>query len=178
MSTSSNTNYHHGDLKAALIEAAEFLIKEKGIEALSLRNIAAEVGVSHMAPYSHFKNKSELFQAVAASGFTELGNRMQEIKQDLPDPKELILLYGVEYITFATSNPELYKLMLIDNGGNPTRKAYLVYNDKDPCCFSSPAASDFRTQIEKLDFYPRVLIDNSYKHSMNVSIVQPILEYE
>lgn len=112
MSTSSNTNYHHGDLKAALIEAAEFLIKEKGIEALSLRNIAAEVGVSHMAPYSHFKNKSELFQAVAASGFTELGNRMQEIKQDLPDPKELILLYGVEYITFATSNPELYKLML------------------------------------------------------------------
>jgi AcrR family transcriptional regulator len=113
LSTSTNnSNYHHGDLKTALIEAAELLIKEKGIEELSLRTIAAKVGVSHMAPYSHFKNKSELFQAVAASGFIELGERMQVIKQDLEDPKELILLYGVEYIKFASSNPQLYKLML------------------------------------------------------------------
>jgi len=108
----NNNNYHHGDLKSALIDAAERLIKEKGIASLSLRNIASEVGVSHMAPYSHFKNKSELFQAVAASGFTELGKRMMKIKQDLADPKELILLYGVEYITFASHNPQLYKLML------------------------------------------------------------------
>lgn len=88
------------------------LIKDKGIDALSLRAIAAEVGVSHMAPYSHFKNKSELFRAVAAAGFIELGERMTQIKQDLKDPKELILLYGAEYITFASHNPELYKLML------------------------------------------------------------------
>jgi AcrR family transcriptional regulator len=108
----STTAYHHGDLKAALIQAATSLIKKNGIESLSLRNIAAEVGVSHMAPYSHFKNKSELFQAVAASGFIELGNRMMQVKQDLADPKELILLYGVEYIEFASRNPQLYKLML------------------------------------------------------------------
>jgi AcrR family transcriptional regulator len=108
----STNAYHHGDLKAALIQAATSLIKKSGIESLSLRNIAAEVGVSHMAPYSHFKNKSELFQAVAASGFIELGNRMMQVKQDLTDPKELILLYGVEYIEFASSNPQLYKLML------------------------------------------------------------------
>lgn len=110
--TPVNNKYHHGDLKAALISAAESLIQEKGIDALSLRSIAAEVGVSHMAPYSHFKNKSELFQAVAASGFTQLSNRMQSIKQANTSPKKLILLYGVEYINFACSNPQLYKLML------------------------------------------------------------------
>jgi hypothetical protein len=49
---------------------------------------------------------------VAASGFIELGNRMMQVKQDLADPKELILLYGVEYIEFASRNPQLYKLML------------------------------------------------------------------
>ncbi len=112
LATSSSNTYHHGDLKTALIKAAQKLIKEQGIAALTLRAIAANVGVSHMAPYSHFKNKSELFQAVAASGFLELGDRMQQIKQDLADPKELILLYGVEYIKFASSNPQLYKLML------------------------------------------------------------------
>lgn len=111
-SASNNNSYHHGDLKTALIDAAERLIKEKGIESLSLRNIASEVGVSHMAPYSHFKNKSELFQAVAAAGFIELSNRMMKVKHDLEDPKALILLYGVEYIEFASSNPQLYKLML------------------------------------------------------------------
>ena len=51
--------YHHGDLKSALLNAAKRLIVENGIDALSLRSIATEVGVSHMAPYAHFKNKSE-----------------------------------------------------------------------------------------------------------------------
>jgi AcrR family transcriptional regulator len=112
VSTATKKNYHHGDLKAALLNAAKRLIADKGIDALSLRSIATEVGVSHMAPYAHFKNKSELFKSVAADGFLKLSKNLQSIQLNTNKPKDLVLLYGVAYIEFATSNPQLYKLML------------------------------------------------------------------
>lgn len=107
----TNRSYHHGDLKAALISAANLLLKEKGITALSLRTIASEVGVSHMAPYAHFKNKTELFQAIAAEGFRSLAQRMDAVKQDQKATQQ-ILDYGTEYIKFALDNAPLYRLML------------------------------------------------------------------
>jgi len=104
--------YHHGDLKAALLIAAERLIAVKGTDSLSLRNLASEVGVSHMAPYAHFKNKSDLFKAVATSCYLKLGQKLQEIQDQDNNPHELVLLYGVAYVEFATQNPQLYNLML------------------------------------------------------------------
>lgn len=112
MSTHSSNNYHHGDLKAALIKAAEQLISDKGIDALSLRSIATKVGVSHMAPYAHFKNKSELFKSIAASGYIKLGKKLKRIKKSSNHSDDLVLLYGMAYIEFATKHPQLYKLML------------------------------------------------------------------
>lgn len=107
----SSRRYHHGDLKSALIESGRKLLKNKGIEALSLRTLASDVGVSHMAPYAHFKNKSELFQAIAADGFNELAMRQEEVDVSLP-ANLLILEYGVQYIEFAIANAPLYRLML------------------------------------------------------------------
>lgn len=107
----SSSRYHHGDLKAALIEAANTLLKEKGIEALSLRTLASMVGVSHMAPYAHFKNKTELFQAIAAHGFNALAERQEAVSTD-QSPANLILDYGTQYIEFAIENAPLYRLML------------------------------------------------------------------
>ncbi len=115
--------YHHGDLKAALVTAARQLLKDKGADALSLRAIAAEVGVSHMAPYTHFKNKKDLMQAVAASGFDELTERLLRVRERYSKPWELVLNYGVEYVQFAIDNPEVYRLMLsqVDMGGRRNR---------------------------------------------------------
>ena len=93
---SKERSYHHGDLKSALIDAALQILDTRGIEALSLRALASEVGVSHMAPYAHFKNKTELFQAIAASGFQSLTRRMQAV-QDENNAIELILNYGTQY---------------------------------------------------------------------------------
>jgi AcrR family transcriptional regulator len=108
----SSRSYHHGDLKSALLKAAQHILNKKGIDALSLRAIAAEAGVSHMAPYAHFKNKSQLYQAVATLGFTELGERMSLVQNDSPKTRELILLYGAQYIDFAIHHPQMYRLML------------------------------------------------------------------
>lgn len=108
----ASNSYHHGDLKEALIAASHKILREKGADSLSLRAVAAEVGVSHMAPYSHFKSKKSLFQEVAASGFDELARKMTSDSEDLSKASDLILSYGVTYIKFALAQPQLYRLML------------------------------------------------------------------
>ena len=57
-------NYHHGNLRQALIDAGIRIINEKGEDNLSLRKVAAACDVSHAAPYAHFKNKDELLEAM------------------------------------------------------------------------------------------------------------------
>lgn len=107
----SSRNYHHGDLKTALIQAALVLLKNEGLGALSLRTLAAKVGVSHMAPYAHFKNKTELFQSISAHGFNDMADKMDAIDKN-QSPEALILAYGSEYIKYAINNAPLYRLML------------------------------------------------------------------
>jgi AcrR family transcriptional regulator len=116
---SPEKGYHHGDLKEALIQASRKILSESGADALSLRAIAAEVGVSHMAPYSHFKNKKELFHIIAASGFDEMANQMITNTASITTAPELILAYGTTYIEFAIEQPQLYRLMLgqVENVG-------------------------------------------------------------
>ena len=111
--------YHHGDLKSALISAARNILKEKGADAISLRAIAAEVGVSHMAPYTHFKNKKDLLQAIAATGYDELTERLLKVEAQYTNPWDLVLHYGVEHVQFAIDNSAIYRLMLsqVDTGG-------------------------------------------------------------
>ncbi|MCW7470046.1 TetR/AcrR family transcriptional regulator [Leptospira kanakyensis] len=108
------TPYHHGDLRPALIAAARGLLQNQGTDALSLRSIASAIGVTHMAPYAHFKGKQELLQAVAASGYDELAANMLKVQKILPKARGRILAYhyGVEYIQFAIANPNLYRLMM------------------------------------------------------------------
>mgnify|MGYP000471436407 CR=1 FL=1 len=64
-----------------------------------------------MAPYAHFKNKTELFQSIAADGFNALADRMEAVKKDQKASRQ-ILDYGTEYIKFALDNAPLYRLML------------------------------------------------------------------
>ena len=115
----SNKSYHHGDLKEALIASARKILTEQGADALSLRAIASDVGVSHMAPYAHFKNKKALFKSIAANGFCELSERMLRDSQNLSKAQDLILAYGATYVAFAIDNPQLYRLMLgqVENTG-------------------------------------------------------------
>ncbi|XDD47318.1 TetR/AcrR family transcriptional regulator [Leptospira sp. WS39.C2] len=112
--TKQISSYHHGDLRPALINAARSLLQTMGIEEISLRSIASEIGVTHMAPYSHFKGKHELLQAVAASGYDDLATNMIAAQKKHPKLLGRLLAYhfGVEYIQFAIANPNLYRLMM------------------------------------------------------------------
>ena len=75
MSTSMRRkhHYHHGDLPAALLRAAGKLLEKEGLEALTLRTLARRTGVSHAAPYRHFRHREALLAALAAEGYAMLG---------------------------------------------------------------------------------------------------------
>lgn len=110
--TSKKSSYHHGDLRASLLGAAKSMLKESGIEGLSLRKLADRVGVSRTAPYHHFKDKNELLCAIAEEGFHHWHSQAESIfDQTGLDSKEKYRQFIHGYISYAADNPELYDLM-------------------------------------------------------------------
>lgn len=102
--------YHHGDLRAALLAAAETILDRDGIAALTLRAAAREAGVSHAAPSHHFGNLSGLLSALAASGFARLRAQVEaEMLAAGPDQRSMALTRG--YVGFARSAPGVFLLM-------------------------------------------------------------------
>lgn len=104
--------YHHGNLAAELLEAAERELALNGIEAFSLRAVAKRAGVSHGAPAHHFKDARGLLTALAATGYERLVEA-QNSRQDRVehDATAQLLAIGFGYLDFAEANPELFRLM-------------------------------------------------------------------
>ncbi len=103
--------YHHGDLRAALLAAAERTLRDKGVGSLSLRELARDVGVSHAAPGRHFKDKQALLNALALAGYERLGQALNAAEDPaLPLEPRLTALVRA-YLGFAVDNTELLELM-------------------------------------------------------------------
>ncbi len=107
----TSRNYHHGDLRRTLIDAAMALVTEEQNWDFSLREVARRAGVSHNAPYNHFPEKLHLLDAIAAAGFEALEREMRSAITGRDDGKAAIRAIAQAYIAFATSNPALYRLM-------------------------------------------------------------------
>jgi len=105
-------SYHHGDLRAALLEAAEQELAERGLESFSLRGVAKRAGVSHAAPAHHFIDTNGLLTALATVGF-ERFVETQEAQQTRAksDPVAQLVASGVGYVDFALQNSALFRLM-------------------------------------------------------------------
>ncbi len=111
--TVEKSNYHHGDLRAALLAAGESVLAETGIEGFSLRRVAREVGVSHSAPAHHFGDTQGLLAALATDGFHQFLATMQarQARSNSDAPQELLIASGLGYLDFALGAPALFKLM-------------------------------------------------------------------
>jgi AcrR family transcriptional regulator len=103
--------YHHGNLAAALVEAALALLDETQDWAFSLREVARRAGVSHNAPYKHFPERRDLLAAVAARGFEVLAERTLSSLQGLTDARARLLACGRAFVAHGIANPALYRLM-------------------------------------------------------------------
>lgn len=104
--------YHHGDLRSALLAAAEIELFDRGVEAFSLRQVAKRAGVSHAAPAHHFGDTGGLLTALAAEGYRAFQKTLDDrMAQAGDDPRARQMAAGLGYISFATIRPALFRLI-------------------------------------------------------------------
>jgi AcrR family transcriptional regulator len=141
--------YHHGDLRAAMIDAARDELVEHGVEGFTLRGCARRAGVSHAAPAHHFGGVTGLLTAVAVRAYGKLIASMQrEVATTEEGSAEHLIAVALGYVRFATDNPDEFKLMfrrerldpddpeLVEAGqrafGEPVRAVGAFHNVADP----------------------------------------------
>lgn len=108
--------YHHGNLEAALIAAAKQMVRENGAEHLSLRAVAAEVGVSPSAAYHYYPDKDSLISGVGAELFEHLAELQESALskhsgKNAKGARARFRALGMGYFEWATSEPNLFRLM-------------------------------------------------------------------
>ena len=120
--------YHHGDLKNKLIEEGIKVVSNEGLGQLSLRKVAANCGVSHAAPYSHFKSKEELIIEIQHHIDNHFMRILTDITKSYPSEEDLnlLVLIGKTFVLFFIENPHYYQFIFfhsssrfyLDLGGN------------------------------------------------------------
>ena len=106
------TRYHHGDLRTALLNAAEAELAEKGVSGFTLRSCARRAGVSHAAPAHHFADVTSLLTEMAAIGFEKLTASMRDRRaRAKQDARTQFVATGCGYIDFALRHPQHFLLM-------------------------------------------------------------------
>jgi AcrR family transcriptional regulator len=112
-------DYHHGNLKHALLDAAVIAISQVGSEGLTLKQLALSLGVTHTAPYRHFKDKRALLAAVTAAGFARLLEHMQRAHARAPhDARQQFLDTSHSVVEFAVQQPGYFRAMFFGATGS------------------------------------------------------------
>jgi AcrR family transcriptional regulator len=104
-------SYHHGNLKASLIEAGVAALAHTEADELSLRQLAKAVGVSANAAYRHFEDKDALLSAMATEGFRRFTAAQRAAVAAVPHAEDRLKASGRAYVAFAQAHPALYRLM-------------------------------------------------------------------
>ncbi|MWB98912.1 TetR/AcrR family transcriptional regulator [Agromyces seonyuensis] len=125
--------YHHGNLRAELLDAAAETIAAGGVEGLSLRDLARRVGVSHAAPAHWFGDRAGLLTAVAADGFARLADDLEAAAA----PGGGLLEAGIAYVRFATADRGRFDVMF--------RPGLLRGDDPDLRAAQERAAAELRS---------------------------------
>jgi AcrR family transcriptional regulator len=125
--------YHHGNLRPALLAQAEQTLREHGLDGLSLRELARQIGVSHGAPRRHFADRQALLDALAESGFARLGAELRAAAESVGEDYEPRLrATATAYVRFAIDDAALLELMFASKHGEradalhePAERAFL-----------------------------------------------------
>jgi AcrR family transcriptional regulator len=108
---STSKAYHHGDLRAAAIQAGLTLLEDRAADDLGLREVARAVGVSATALYRHFPDKAALLRALAAEGLKRLAEAQRAAAEAAGGGKAGFAATGRSYVGFALDNPALFRLI-------------------------------------------------------------------
>jgi AcrR family transcriptional regulator len=102
--------YHHGDLPAALLAAAQEILRHDGLSGLTLRAVARKAGVSHTAAAPHFGDLEGLLSELAASGYILFNSYLQQA-QEHPGKWNAAVATAHAYVAFAREHPAMFLLM-------------------------------------------------------------------
>ena len=104
--------YHHGDLREALLDAAEALVRERGVDGWSLREVSARVGVSPSAAYHHFRSRDDLVGTLSHRVLAQLGHRVRQAAQnaDGEDPRQRLIALARSYVHWMRDDPAVAAL--------------------------------------------------------------------
>lgn len=112
MTVKPKQRYHHGQLRQALLDAAEAILAESGVQGLSLRACARRAGVSHAAPKHHFADVSDLLAEVSARSFDRLTAALKSARVEAgEDPEDRFVAVARTYVAFALTSPAHFRLM-------------------------------------------------------------------
>lgn len=131
--------YHHGDLKRSLIDAGLDLVREVGIEAISLRQLAERVGVSTPALYHHFRNKEALLGQLGEAAIDAFDDAMTSAMHQ-PTEEDALSAFVLGYVRFARDEPALYELLF----------GRRIWSSNEAADFQRKARHSFRLQSERL----------------------------
>lgn len=109
----ARSSYHHGNLRAALVDAGIVLIAESGADGFTLREVARRADVSPGAPYRHFADKDTLLAAVATEGFERLLAAMDEACVSQANATHAFRAQGLAFSKFAISHPAHFRAMYL-----------------------------------------------------------------
>jgi AcrR family transcriptional regulator len=112
--------YHHGDLREALLDAAETLVRERGTEGWSLREASSRVGVSPSAAYHHFDSRDALVRALSDRVVARLGERMaRAAARARGGPRDRLVAAGRDYVRWAIEDPAVAGLAFAAHRAEP-----------------------------------------------------------
>jgi AcrR family transcriptional regulator len=113
LAAQARRDYHHGDLRSALLDSVGRIVREQGPAFVSVREVARRARVSHAAPSHHFGNKSGLLTAFAAQGFDRLADTVGETiaASRASTPPDVLAAMGRAYVRFALDHPEHFAIM-------------------------------------------------------------------
>src|SRR5471032_2390927 len=114
------------DFRERLCEAAERLFAERGPDAVTMRQLAAELGVSPMTPYRYFEDKEDILAAVRANGFTRFAEALESARDNAKGAPAIGAAVGEAYVAFALAHPHAYKLMFDFNQPHTEKYPELV----------------------------------------------------
>ncbi len=164
--------YHHGDLRAALVDAAIVLIAERGVRGFSLAEASRRVGVSAAAPYRHFADRDELLAAVAVQGLQVFAAEVASEARDADAPEQQLAAIARAYVRFAALQRPLFDTLFsagIDKRSYPELErawepvdAFLAVVE-DICAGDTVAADALAEALEATAHgHAALLIDGEY----------------
>jgi AcrR family transcriptional regulator len=113
------------ELRDACIVAAQEVISERGIENLSLREVARKLGVSHQAPYRHYPSRDHLLTEVMRRCFQRFAAHL-DARARHEDPARDLEALGLQYLDYARQHPLEYRLMFSTTWPEPAEEADLT----------------------------------------------------